>query len=99
MLDYHLWICSRLKEIRRSRKLTQAQLAGALGVSYQQVQKYESGTNRISAGRLYQIARVLRVRPATFFKDMPSMEGETGSSGAQTKRCTRPAALGPIHPS
>jgi transcriptional regulator with XRE-family HTH domain len=47
--------------------LTQDQLAQALGISYQQVQKYETGTNRVSAGRLYDISRVLDSGVGAFF--------------------------------
>jgi len=58
------------EQIRRRRTmlgLTQDQLAQALGISYQQVQKYETGTNRVSAGRLYDISRVLDSGVGVFF--------------------------------
>lgn len=58
------------ERIRRRRillGLTQDQVADALGISYQQIQKYETGANRISAGRLAQIAEVLEVLPGWFF--------------------------------
>ena len=57
--------------IRRRRillGLTQDQLGEALGISYQQIQKYETGANRVSAGRLYLIARKLAVQPGWFFE-------------------------------
>ena len=56
--------------IRRRRILlgfTQDQLGEALGISYQQIQKYETGANRISAGRLYQIAETLETPIGWFF--------------------------------
>ena len=56
--------------IRRRRILlgyTQDQLGEALGISYQQIQKYETGANRVSAGRLYQIAETLQVNIGWFF--------------------------------
>lgn len=49
--------------------LTQDQVAEALGISYQQIQKYETAANRISSGRLAQIAEVLEVEPGWFFGD------------------------------
>ena len=52
-------IGQNVKRIRRANEQTQADLANTLGVSYQQVQKYESGTNRIAAGRIPVIARFL----------------------------------------
>lgn len=61
------------EQIRRRRTmlgLTQDQLAQALGISYQQVQKYETGTNRVSAGRLFDIARALDAGVGNFFDDI-----------------------------
>ncbi len=55
--------------------MSQERLGGALGLTFQQVQKYEKGTNRIGASRLQQIAGVLSVPPAFFFEDMPASEG------------------------
>ena len=50
--------------------LTQQQMAELIGVTYQQAHKYETGINRISAGRLYQIARALGVNIGYFFEDV-----------------------------
>ncbi|GLQ06012.1 putative HTH-type transcriptional regulator [Sneathiella chinensis] len=50
--------------------LTQEHLAQALEISYQQVQKYETGANRVSAGRLYEIAQRLEVDVAYFFENL-----------------------------
>jgi transcriptional regulator with XRE-family HTH domain len=58
----------RLRAARQLRKLSQERLGEMLGVSFQQIQKYEKGTNRIGASRLHQIARVLGV-PIEFFYD------------------------------
>lgn len=49
----------RIRQARLSRKLTQEALAEALGITYQQVQKYEAGRDRVAAGRLWRIAHVL----------------------------------------
>jgi transcriptional regulator with XRE-family HTH domain len=56
----------RLRWRRRELKLTQEQLGEQLGLTFQQVQKYEKGVNRISAGRLFEIASTLSV-PITYF--------------------------------
>lgn len=59
--------------IRRRRTLlgfTQEQLADALQISYQQIQKYETGSNRVSAGRLFQIAQRLDVPVSYFFEGL-----------------------------
>jgi transcriptional regulator with XRE-family HTH domain len=56
----------RVMEMRKSLAMSQERLGDALGVSFQQVQKYEKGTNRVSASRLRQIAGALGV-PVTYF--------------------------------
>ncbi|MFQ5346682.1 MAG: helix-turn-helix domain-containing protein [Rhodothalassiaceae bacterium] len=65
-VDRH--IGERIREHRLERGLTQQDLARALGISYQQVQKYENGSNRVSAGRLYILAQALGVRVGAFFE-------------------------------
>ncbi len=58
------------RQLRRRRKLaglTQHQVALGCGVRFQQIQKYESGVNRLSAGRLWRLTQVLRVTPSYFF--------------------------------
>lgn len=50
---------SKVREVRLANGMSQSDLAGKLGLTFQQVQKYEKGANRISAGRLLEIGRVL----------------------------------------
>lgn len=57
----------RLRILRMARGITQQSLANSIGVSFQQIQKYERGTNRISAGRLWTISQVLSVDLGEFF--------------------------------
>ena len=59
-------IAKRVRTLRLQRGMSQTELGGVLDVTFQQVQKYETGSNRISAGRLQQIAEVLGV-PVTYF--------------------------------
>jgi len=59
-------IARRVRALRLQRGISQTELGNVLDVTFQQVQKYETGTNRISAGRLQQIAEVLDV-PVTYF--------------------------------
>jgi transcriptional regulator with XRE-family HTH domain len=66
--DVDLYVGLRLRERRVLLGFGQDALAKMLGVSFQQVQKYEKGANRISASRLYQLARVLGM-PITWFYD------------------------------
>ena len=58
----------RLRWRRRELRLTQEQLGEQLGLTFQQVQKYEKGVNRVSAGRLYEMARVLDVSISYFYE-------------------------------
>jgi len=57
----------RIRRRRILMGLTQDQLGESLGISYQQIQKYETGANRVSAGRLYLIGERLEVAPGWFF--------------------------------
>jgi transcriptional regulator with XRE-family HTH domain len=54
------------------RKLSQGELAQAVGMSFQQVQKYEEGKNRMSAALMVQIAAVLKVEVQYFFEELPT---------------------------
>ena len=80
-IDKH--VGSRVRMRRVLIGMSQERLGGALGLTFQQVQKYEKGTNRIGASRLQQIAGVLSVPPAFFFEDMPSTDGRSDSSFAE----------------
>ncbi|MCH8188327.1 MAG: helix-turn-helix transcriptional regulator [Proteobacteria bacterium] len=57
----------RLRQARVAAGLTQTELGVRLGISFQQIQKYEKGRNRIGGGRLYKIARILGVKITYFF--------------------------------
>jgi transcriptional regulator with XRE-family HTH domain len=67
-VDIH--VGARVRQRRVLLGMTQTVLADALGLTFQQVQKYERGTNRISASRLYELGRVLEVSIGYFFEDM-----------------------------
>jgi transcriptional regulator with XRE-family HTH domain len=65
--------------------MSQEALGDALGVTFQQIQKYEKGHNRIGAGRLFQIARLLGVPVGYFFEDAAQAgPPEAGEGGATT---------------
>jgi transcriptional regulator with XRE-family HTH domain len=68
-IDKH--VGTRVRARRQIVGLSQERLGDALGVTFQQVQKYEKGTNRISASRLQQIAGLLGVPVAYFFEGAP----------------------------
>src|SRR5262245_57707382 len=76
-------IAKRVRALRLQRGLSQTDLGDVLGVTFQQVQKYERGTNRISAGRLFRIADVLDVPVAFFYEDL-ELPGSQGAAGANS---------------
>ena len=62
-----LFAGQQLRKYRMKRRLTQEALATELGCSFQQVQKYESGKNRLSVSRVSDICKVLGILPSAFF--------------------------------
>ena len=68
-IDKH--VGTRVRMRRLMLDLSQSQLADGLGLTFQQVQKYEKGTNRISASRLHQLSQILRVPVPFFFEGAP----------------------------
>jgi transcriptional regulator with XRE-family HTH domain len=77
---------SRIKHFRKRRKMSQALLGDKLGVTFQQVQKYENGKNRVGASRLQMVSTALGVPVAELFVD---------SSGASKKPTARVTAFDP----
>lgn len=75
---------ARLRSRRKQLKMSQERLGKEIGVSFQQVQKYENGTNRIGAGRLAEISKVLDVPVAYFFTN-----GSAESSGESARADTQ----------
>ena len=73
----------RVRSRRLECRLSQTELADRIGVTFQQVQKYEKGVNRIGAGRLQRISEALEV-PISFFFDDP-MKPNEGGNGKQTR--------------
>ena len=66
IVDVH--VGTQLKKLRVRRQLSQQSLAELLDLTFQQIQKYEGGKNRLSASRMYEISRHLQVTPSYFFE-------------------------------
>jgi transcriptional regulator with XRE-family HTH domain len=62
-----IYVGQRLKYRRNAMGLSQSELAEAVGITFQQVQKYERGANRMGASRLYELAKILQVSVSYFF--------------------------------
>ena len=73
-IDKH--VGSRVRMRRMMLSMSQEKLGDALKLTFQQVQKYEKGTNRIGASRLQQISQILQVPVAFFFEGSPESNGE-----------------------
>lgn len=76
-VDVH--VGSRVRMRRMMMSMSQERLGEQLGITFQQIQKYEKGSNRIGASRLQEIARVLQAPVAFFFEGAPG--GEEGQPG------------------
>jgi len=72
-IDKH--VGSRVRMRRMMLSMSQEKLGDALGLTFQQVQKYEKGTNRIGASRLQQISHILQVPVSFFFEGAPTTPG------------------------
>jgi transcriptional regulator with XRE-family HTH domain len=80
--DVDIYVGGRLRSRRKRLGVTQTALAQRIGVTFQQVQKYEKGANRISASRLYQLSLVLGVPVTYFFEELPQMQAGEADSEA-----------------
>jgi transcriptional regulator with XRE-family HTH domain len=67
-VDIH--VGRKLKQIRTLRRLSQTDVARKLKLSFQQIQKYEIGSNRVAASRLFELAQILDVSPSFFFEGL-----------------------------
>jgi transcriptional regulator with XRE-family HTH domain len=79
-IDKH--VGSRVRMRRLMLDMSQEKLADGLGITFQQVQKYEKGTNRISASRLQQASHILDVPVSFFFEQSPEPAGHGRGHGA-----------------
>jgi transcriptional regulator with XRE-family HTH domain len=74
LVDIH--VGARVRMRRKAMGLSQTQLADSVGITFQQLQKYERGSNRVSASKLYGMAVTLQTSVAWFFEGMPPMDGD-----------------------
>ncbi len=87
-IDVHVGF--RVRQRRTLLGLSQTKLAEAIGLTFQQVQKYERGTNRIGSSRMFQIARVLDVPVAYFFEEMRRDVASAGRDHALGRASAEP---------
>jgi transcriptional regulator with XRE-family HTH domain len=80
LIDQH--VGKKLRENRRLLNMSQQDVSELLGISYQQIQKYESGVNRISAGRLYILARIMQIPVQKFYEGLAITDHSIGGNPA-----------------
>ena len=69
-VDVH--VGKRIKQMRALRRLSQTDVAQKLNLSFQQIQKYEIGSNRVAASRLYELSKIFGVPTSYFFEGLPT---------------------------
>lgn len=91
--DIH--VGARLRVRRKLLGLSQTQLAEGLSLTFQQIQKYERGANRVSASTLYEAAKILKVSVSFFFEGLPATDEaiEEGEADAATALAATVAGL------
>jgi len=95
-IDIH--VGKRIRIRRALLGVSQKTLANALGLTFQQVQKYESGTNRVSASRLSAIAGILRAPISYFFEDFPTTNAKVSAADtARREQLEMPETLELVH--
>jgi transcriptional regulator with XRE-family HTH domain len=88
-----VYIGKRLRMLRLSKGLSQTDIASQLGITFQQIQKYENGRNRIGAGRLQEMANLLGVSAAYFFKDGPRVKAGNPAEPSMTELLAKKDSL------
>ena len=83
--NFNRHLGAKLRMRRLSLGLTQTKVAQAINVTFQQIQKYEKGTNGISSLRIMQLANFLKVKVVYFFEDFPLYESSNNSSSEDMK--------------
>lgn len=83
-VDVH--VGKKLKTLRALRGMTQSDIAKGLDLSFQQVQKYELGRNRISASKLHELSQLLSVPPGHFFEGLDQAEADVPLIDEETAR-------------
>lgn len=89
----NLEIAARLRMLRQAQGLSQTEVGIFLGVSFQQVQKYEKGTNRIPTDKLSRLAGYFNVPVGYFFDPLPGPEGNPANLSTIMLFCEEPLAF------
>jgi transcriptional regulator with XRE-family HTH domain len=94
--EVDVFVGQRLRELRMLAGLSQSDVAAALGLTFQQLQKYERGFNRVSASRLFKLAQFFRVPVSVFFDGLDerdAVEGEAANEDTENTLRSREALM------
>lgn len=80
--EIDIYVGERMRVRRLMLGMSQDALGRALGLTFQQIQKYEKGSNRIGAGRLFRLAKTLQVPVGFFYEDLPGSEDMPATANA-----------------
>ncbi len=96
--EVDVFVGAKLKALRKSVKLSQTDLANKVGITFQQIQKYERGVNRIGASRLWGFCQALNVKPGYFFEGLEAHLEQDSSdlSNAETIINTVQQKIAPV---
>jgi transcriptional regulator with XRE-family HTH domain len=86
-----IYVGKRVRMRRLALDMSQTNLADAVGLTFQQIQKYEQGTNRVSASRMQQFAKILEVPISFFFEGAPAAQVMGGGKKINGKAAVSPA--------
>ena len=82
-VDVH--VGKKIKQMRAMRRLSQTDVAQKLNLSFQQIQKYEIGSNRVAASRLYELSKIFGVPTSYFFEGLPEEESANDNQSLDSK--------------
>ncbi len=82
-VDVH--VGKKIKQMRALRRLSQTDVAQKLNLSFQQIQTYEIGSNRVAASRLYELSKIFGVPTSYFFEGLPDDESANTNGSLDTK--------------
>ena len=82
-VDVH--VGKKIKQMRALRRLSQTDVAQKLNLSFQQIQKYEIGSNRVAASRLYELSKIFGVPTSYFFEGLPDDESANTNGSLDTQ--------------
>ena len=92
--DVDAFVGGRIKQRRKALAMSQTALGEALGVTFQQIQKYERGHNRVGAGALYKMADALKVPISYFFDGLPTLANSDDAASRRAIEFVYPGGRG-----